>query len=581
MRRVSRNQKLRAGRIIILSSVLFLFGFVLIWRLFVLQILNKSEYREIASSKHEVSRYLYPKRGTIYVKEKDEAGLDVLYPLVGNKEYYIVYAVPTEVLDKKEVIDKLTPILDFEEEEWKEILSRLSRKNDPYEPIKHKVGIEDIEIIEKLNLAGIYYAPETYRYYTDKSFGGHILGFVSSDEEKKYGQYGIEGYFEKELSGEIGILKSTKDALGSLITLGKRSITKEEDGSDIVLTVDRIIQSKVCQTLKDAVEWFKAEQGTIIIMQPKTGAIISMCSAPDFDPENYSETKDINHFNNPSIFYPYEPGSVFKPITMVMGLEALEDFTPETTYIDEGEIKIGPYTVRNADLQAHGEQTMTQVLEKSLNTGAIHIADKVGKKDFKKYVENFGFGKTYGIRLDGERAGDISSLDKKGEIYTLTASYGQGITVTPLQLISAFSAIANDGKLVKPYIVDEIRKPDGEIIKIQVEEIKQVINPTTARLLQGMLVSVVKNGYGEKAAIENYIVGGKTGTAQVASPTGGYGAKTIHTFVGFAPIDDPVFAMLIKLDNPQGVRFASDSVTPLFSEIGQFVLNYYQIPPSY
>lgn len=580
MIRASRNKEFRQGRIIVLIVGFFLFGLILIWRLFVLQILNQNLYEKLASEKQGFEKNLFPKRGIIYVKERNEAGQEVIFPLVTNKEYNLIYAVPKEINNTKEVIDKIVPILGLKEDEWQEVLARINKKDDPYEPIKHKATIDEVEAVKKLNLAGIYFVPETFRYYADKSFGGHVLGFVSQAEDRKFGQYGIEGYFEKELSGKPGLLKATKDALGSLITIGERSIKKAEDGQSIVLTIDRVIQAKVCQRLKEVADWFKAEQGTIIIMQPKTGAIIAMCSVPDFDPENYNEVEDINHFNNPATFYPYEPGSVFKPITMAIGLE-LGKVTPETTYIDEGKIKIGPFTVRNADLKTHGEQTMTQVLEKSLNTGAIFVADKIGKRDFKKYVKDFGFGELTGITLDTEMPGDISSLDRRGEIYTLTASYGQGITVTPLQLITAFAAIANDGKLVKPYIVDEIIKPSGETTKTQTQEIRQVITPSTARILQGMMVSVVKNGYGKKAAIENYLVAGKTGTAQVADPGGGYGSKTIHTFVGFTPVDDPAFVMLIKLNNPQGVRFASDTVTPIFSEIGQFVLNYYQIPPSY
>jgi cell division protein FtsI (penicillin-binding protein 3)/stage V sporulation protein D (sporulation-specific penicillin-binding protein) len=255
--------------------------------------------------------------------------------------------------------------------------------------------------------------------------------------------------------------------------------------------------------------------------------------------------------------------------------------TPETTYEDTGEVKIDRYTIRNFDDKAHGVNTMTQVLENSLNTGAMFAVEKVGKENFTKYVKAFGFGRLAGITLDKESAGDISSLNKKGDIYYLTASFGQGIMTTPMQLVSAYAAIANNGKLVKPYIVSEVIKPTGEIVKTQTQETKQVLTPKTAALLTGMMVSVIEKGYDKKARVNGYYLAGKTGTAQIASSGGGYGAQTIHTFMGFGPVSNPKFVVLIKVDKPQGPRFASDSLGPSFRQLCQFLVNYYQIPPDY
>lgn len=565
----------KESRITILTIVIFLFGLITIGRLFILQVIQNPLYSLLATEKHEVYKNLFPQRGSIYVREGEK-----LYPIVTNQEYYLVYAEPVKIQSPNTVIDKITSILGLKEKEWKELLGRLAKRDDPYEPIKHKVTQQQIEQIEALELEGIDFLPESYRFYPEKNIGGHIFGFVGFKDDQRIGQYGLEGYFEKDLAGKSGVIRSIKDAMGSLITIGPRSVQPAQDGIDLVLTIDRRIQFTACQKLKEFYDWFKADSGSVIIMEPQTGVLIAMCSLPDFDPENYNEVKDINYFNNPAIFYDFEPGSVFKPITLAAALD-VGKIEPQTTYIDEGEVKIGPFTVKNADLKAHGEQTMTQVLEYSLNTGAIFVADQIGKKTFRQYVKDFGFGEKTGIRLGSEVPGDISSLDKPGEIYYLTASYGQGITVTSLQLITAFAAIANNGKLVKPYIVSEIIKPDGSSIKTQVQEIRQVIKPKTATILTGMLTSVVENGYGKKAGVKGYYIAGKTGTAQVASPTGGYGTKTIHTFVGYGPVSNPKFIMLVKLDNPKGIGFAADSVTPLFSQLAEFLLNYYQIPPDY
>src|SRR3989338_1875041 len=389
-KRFTDNGIEKESRITILTVVIFLFGLIIIGRLFTLQILQNSFYSLLATEKHEIYRDLFPQRGSIYVHEGGD-----LYPLVTNKDYYLVYAEPIKIKSPNTVIDKITPILGLEEEEWKALLPKLAQNDDPYEPIKHKVSPEQVEQIESLGLDGIGFLPETYRYYPEKSIGGHIFGFVGFQSDERVGQYGLEGYFNQELSGKSGLLKSVKDALGSLVTIGPRSIQSAEDGVDLVLTIDRQVQFFACQKLKEFFDYFQSEKGSVIIMEPKTGAIIAMCSLPDFNPEYYNEVEDINYLNNPAIFYDYEPGSVFKPITMAAALE-LGEIEPDTTYEDTGEVKVGPFTIRNFDNQAHGIKTMTEVLELSLNTGAMFAAEKIGKDNFREFVEAFGFGQPTG-----------------------------------------------------------------------------------------------------------------------------------------------------------------------------------------
>ncbi|MFA6410224.1 MAG: penicillin-binding protein 2 [Candidatus Buchananbacteria bacterium] len=561
-------------RIFCILGVIFLIGLAIIVRLFILQIWQGSFYKTMASAEHEVSEDLMPDRGSIYAKEKDQ-----LFPLVTNRDYYLVYAEPVRIKKPEVVAQALGKILKFTEEESADLLIRLSKGDDPYEPIKHKITKQEVDEIKKFNLAGIGFVSENFRFYPEKGIGGHIFGFVGFKDNEKIGQYGLEGYFNKELSGQAGLMKSAKDALGSLITIGSRSVKKAENGSDLILTIDRQIQFFACQKLNEFSDRFGADGGSVIVMKP-TGEILAMCSVPDFDPDNYQDVKDINQFNNPAIFEAYEPGSVMKAISMAAGLDS-GAVTPETTYNDEGEVKVGGFTIKNSDLKAHGITNMVGILEKSLNTGAIFVEQKVGKEKFKNYLKNFGFGKVTGIQLNKEVAGDLSALDKSGEIYGMTASFGQGIMVTPIQLVAAFGTIANEGKLVKPFVVSEIDKPDGQKQIFSPQVVRQVISPKTASVLTGMLTSVVEHGYGKKAGNKGYYFAGKTGTAQVAAPGGGYGGKTIHTFAGFGPISKPAFVMVTMLNNPKGVRFAEDSSTPLFGQIAQFLLNYYQIPPDY
>lgn len=560
----------------LLFLVILFVAVVIIIRLFSLQVLQHSFYAVMASERQEVYKNLIAERGSIYVREKDQ-----LYPLVTNREYYLVFAEPSKIESPNKVVDSITPILGLEEAEWKELLPKLAKKDDPYEPIKRKVTKTQVDQIKALDLAGIGFSPETYRYYPEAGIGGHIFGFVSTKDDKAVGQYGLEGYFNEELSGKSGLIKSMKDALGSLIAIGPRSVQQAEDGTDLVLTIDRNIQFTACQKLKEFYDWYQAESGTVVIANPKTGAILAMCSFPDFDPQNYNEVENINYFNNPAVFSAYEPGSVFKTITMSAALNEGK-VTPETTYEDTGELKVGPYTIRNFDNKAYGVQTMTQALAQSLNLGLAFAAEQIGAPAFTRYVKNFGFGKNTGIELDTEMPGDIKNLDRTGDVYYLTASYGHGLTVTPIQLVAAYGAIANKGLLMKPYIVAEKIDNKDKIKTTQPESVRQVIDQKTAAIITGMLTEVVESSYDKKARVPNHYLAAKTGTALIPASGGGYSNQTIHTIVGFGPVTDPAFVILIKMDKiKRGPAFASDSVGPLFSRIAEYLLNYYQIPPDY
>lgn len=574
VKKVDHGSVISDKRILIFFGLIILFAGAIIVRLFILQIIEHPFYAVMASERQEVLKNLFPERGSIYTSEKDG-----LYPLVTNRDYYLIYAVPSEIDNAGKVVDALTPILGLDEPGWKDLLSRLSKRDDPYEPIKHKITKEDKEKIEALKLKGIGFTTETYRFYPEKQIGGQIFGFVSTKDDKKIGQYGLEGYFNTELSGKNGLIKSFKDALGSLITVGPRSVEQAQDGSDLVLTIDRTVQFNACQYLKKYYDYFHADSASIIVMEP-TGGILAMCNFPDFDPENYSQVKDISYFNNPTISATYEPGSVFKMITMAAGLDT-GAVTPETTYIDTGEVKVGPYTIRNFDKKARGEQTMIQALDESLNTGMIFIEQKLGLDTFRSYVKNFGFGQKTGITLANEVSGNVTPLDKTGDIYGMTASFGQGISVTPLQVAAAYSAVANKGILMKPYIVSEVIDYKGNKIETKPTPIRQVISAKTASILSGMLASVVQTSYDKKASVKGYYMAGKTGTAQIPGPNGSYSSKTNHTIAGFGPVSNPRFVIVARLENPKGIGYAADSVTPLFRQMAEYLLNYYQIPPDY
>jgi len=563
----------------ILQAAFFILAVLIGVRLFILQVIEHNFYEALASGQHEIYKDLFPERGEIFVGEEVS---ERHYAAATNQELSLVYADPRHIEDPEEFLNQLQGVLLFDDEFKEATLERISDASDPYEPIMHEVPDEQAEQIRALNLSGVGFTSERRRLYPESRLGGHVIGFVGADDSAdRSGRYGVEGYFNEELSGEHGFLHSALDATGSWITVADRSFKPAVDGADIYLTLDRNIQYHACVKLVEAVERYNAGGGSIIVMRPD-GKILAMCSMPDFDPNKYNEAEDIGVFNNPAIFNQYEPGSVFKAITMAGALDQ-DKVTPKTTYEDTGEVVIGEHTIKNFDEKAYGIQTMTQVLEKSLNTGAIFAMEQIGKDKFREYVKKFGFGDYTGIQLETENPGNIASLNQRGDIFSATASYGQGIAVTPLQMVNSFAVIANGGKLVKPYIIDKIIYPDGSEQAFASKELDTVISQRTATLLSGMLVTVVESGHGTKAGVPGYYVAGKTGTAQVARADGrpGYDPNiTIASFIGYAPAQNPAFVMLVKLDRPAG-QWGSATAAPVFGEMAQFLLNYLQIPPDY
>lgn len=561
-------------RLAAVAGLFLLLAAAIVIRLFDLQVLRADEYVARAARQQLAELTLPARRGTIAVR----AG-GALLPVVANREAYELVADGRQVRDAGSVAAALAADLGLDEAERARLAGVLARRDDPYLPLRRGLSADQRDAVQQRALPGLQLRAEWVRAYPEPGFGGHLLGFVGYAGDARRGQYGLEGYFEPQLAGTPGTLRSAKDARGQLVAVAGQVGRPPVDGVDLLLTVDRTAQFAACEQIRWGVERFGAAGGSVVVMDPQTGAILAMCSTPDFDPERYAET-DLATFNNPVVTEAYEPGSIFKVVTMAAGVD-LGLVTPASTYEDTGEVKIiGSKSIRNSDLKAHGVQTMTQVLEKSLNTGAVYVATLVGKERFRQYVNAFGFGAPTGVTLASESAGNARALEKRGIIYTLTTSFGQGITVTPLQYLAAFSAVVNGGALVKPYVVDAVVAADGATVKTAPQVVRQVISARTSATVSGMLVSAVDGVYDHKAKVPGYRVGGKTGTAQIADPKGGYGDDVDHTFVGFAPADNPKFVILIKLAKPTAVKHAADSTTVVFSRLAEFLLHYYQVPPS-
>jgi len=436
---------------------------------------------------------------------------------------------------------------------------------------------------QQVKLTGFDFEIKKFRYYPENNIASHVLGFVSYANDTGAGRYGLEEYFNEELTGKLGSLKGER-GVNNAVIVNDREYVKPVTGSDLVLTIDRSVEFYACDQLKQTVDKFSAKGGTVIALDAKTGAILAMCSVPDFDPNNYKDVSDMATFKNPAISDQYEPGSVFKAITMSIALDQGK-VTTSTTYNDPGEIYINGWSkpIRNSDFDTkggHGVVDMNFVLENSLNTGAIFAMRQAGAKTFADYVKNYGFGAKTGIELGSESPGNINNLLKNNikEIDAAVASFGQGITVTPLQMVSAYQAFANRGYLMKPYIVKEIKHADGKIENITPIQERQVISEKTATTILGMLGNVVTSGHSKKAAISGYYIGGKTGTAQIAVNGSYVKDRYNHTFIGIAPIDNPRFVMLTHIDSPKGIQYAESSALPLWTNIATFMLQYYQVP---
>lgn len=567
------------GRINFFIVLIFILGGLITHRLFNLTQIRHLELADAARDQYTSPTALLAGRGNIYFGDLSSGQRKLA---ATNRSSFHIYANKKEISDLTDASSKIAPVLSKETEE---ILNLLSEKNKTYQVIAKDLDKEKAVKIQSLKIQGVRATSAVERFYAT-DLAGAVLGFVGFEGDRRAGQYGIEAYYDDVLSGrERGqewFDNRTYSWLADLFGFGGKKVGEKDNGQegrDILLTVDYNVQSFVEITLNNLLKKWGAESGLIIVQEPATGKILAAASRPIFDPNNYANYK-LEDFINPAVQKVFEPGSSFKPITMAAALD-IGAVTPETTYTDRGAVQIGGYTIKNFDEGVHGVQTMRGVLQKSLNTGAIFVEERTGDDAFLNYVVAFGFGQRSGVDLPGEISGNISNLYSGRKINFATASFGQGIAVTPLQLINAYSAIANGGKLMRPYVVEKIINRDGSATNMQPKVIGSPINNKASILMKSMLIDVVEKGF-DKARIKGYDVAGKTGTAQIPDETGGYlgGDQFIHNFVGFAPAYSPRFTVLIRMDKPKGIKFAADSLSPVFGEIARYLIRYFNIPPT-
>ncbi len=579
-KRKRQQFKPKEARIKFLLVVVFILAAACVVRLLDLQVLKYKSFVALAEGQHSLKESLISERGKIYVQDRDSGDL---FPLAINEKLNLVYAVPKVIQNSEsnleEIAEKLEPLLEISKED---LIAKLEKPDDLYEPLKHEIDDETKSKIEELEIPGIEFQPEPHRFYPEKSLASHVLGFVGYVGDLRCGQYGVEGHYEEMLKGKPGHLVGERSATGMWVSIGNMDFVPAQNGDDLVLTIDRVVQYKVEKELASAVQNYGAIKGSAIVLDSKSGEILALANFPNFDPNLYSEVEDANVFKNSTIYDLYEPGSVLKPVLMGAALN-LGLVGPHTTHDCAGSVEVGKYTIHTSDMKAHGTETMTEVLENSCNVGMVFVTQLLGIDRTYDYLSKFGFSELSGVDLDTEVPNTIPPEEKWNEVDLATCGFGQGaITVTPMRLITAFSAIANGGELVQPHIVKKIIHSDGSEEMIKPKVVREVLSPSQTATLSAMMVSAVKNGVAFPAYIPGYRIAGKTGTAQVpARDKPGYDPdKKITSFVGFGPIDDPKFIILVKFNFDKGDVWGATTAAPMFKRLAQELFKYYQIPPS-
>jgi cell division protein FtsI/penicillin-binding protein 2 len=557
-------------RVNFILVIFFVFASIVIGRLFFLQIIKHKSYQAQALGQQAGFSEVQGKRGQIFFQNsqesKGEFGTGDIKSLAINKDLWILSAVPENIVDKNIFSSKIGEIIG----ESKDIIFSKIENRQGYTIIKKNLSEKEKSELNKLNLKGLGLEPVITRFYPQGELSAHVIGFVNTDG---LGQYGIEGFYNNILTGKHGI-KEKKTGLSSI----GEDYEENLDGSDIYLTIDYNIQFQAEFLLKEAKKNLDIDAGQIIVIKPDSGRIIAMANFPSFDLNFYGKEKDMEIFQNSCIQKIFEPGSVQKPLTIASAINEGK-ITSGTTYTDDGFLKIGSYIIYNYDRTKYDIQTMTGVLEKSINTGAVFAQKSIDNKVYLEYLNKLGFYKKTNIDLQGENYSENNILKEAREINLATSSFGQGIEMTPIQLVTAFSAIANGGKIVKPYVLEKIVNNKIEK-KTKAIVLDQVFSKETTTEVTNMLISAVDNGFGKGAKVLGYYTAGKTGTAQVPIK-GGYDAnKTIQSFIGFSPALNPEFLILVKLDNPK-VPVSSISATPIYKKLAEYIINYWQIPPDY
>ncbi len=549
-------------------GLLFAIGvFGLVARLFFWQVIKADELSKDGKSQYQRQQSITTSRGSIMATDGSWLATD--------EDGWVVFASKSLLKDSPGVIaGRLAPILSMDVSKIEEILSQ----DGVWIPIAHRVTGSVKKNIEALKIAGIGFDEEAIRSYPEGSSSAHILGFVGKDNDgNDQGYFGLEGFYDLTLSGKPGFMSRESDAAGNPILFGNSKDVGATGGIDLVTNIDKTVQLTIEKELKNGIETYKAKSGIVIVMDPDTGAILGMASTQSFDPRSYWDYTNED-FKDSVISDTFEPGSIFKPIIMASALDAgvLE---PDTKCdICDAPVVVDEYEIDTWNHEHHPDSSMTNVIIDSDNIGMVFAGNKLGAERTYNYLDKFGFGRLTGIDLQGEVTTPLRKKGTWSSIDLATTTFGQGIAVTPIQILRAIGIIANGGKMIKPEVVREIKSGEwSSSIKPEIGD--KVISQKAASQIKDMMVKAVTEGEAKWAAPQGFSIAGKTGTAQI--PVSGHydAAKTIASFVGFAPANNPRFVMLVTLQEPTSSIYGAETAAPIWFRIAEDLFPYFGIQP--
>ncbi len=556
-----------------MSVFVFIIAVILVTKLFFVQIINKNFYTDRADKQYTTPSGDIFNRGSIFFSKKDGSLVAAATISSGFK----LAIKPKDIIDIEATYKKLDQYIDMDQDTF---TTRALKKNDPYEEIASHLTKEQVLEIDNLHIAGLSIYKDNWRFYPGENLASHTLGFLAYKNNDKVGQYGIERFYDKILS------KPKDEAYINLFAevfsnLKEVTTTNGDRQGDIVITIEPTTQHTLENELLSALNTWHAEQAGGVIINPQTGEIYAMAGIPDFNLNDFGNVSNPNVYRNPIVENVFEFGSVVKPLVMAAALDA-GVLTPDTTYVDKGFVTVNKKNIMNFDKKARGLSTMQTVLDQSLNTGMVFVESKLGHDNMRTYMKSYGIGEKTGIDLPNETSGLIKNLDSPRDIEYANAAFGQGIALTPIEAVRAFSSIVNGGKLITPHLVRQIRYDDGLSKVIDYSITRQgLIKKETSETISRMLVHVFESYNNGVYKFDHYSVGAKTGTAQIAIENGKgyYTDRHMHSFFGYFPAYDPKFLVFLFLKNPQGIKYASQTLITPFMNITKFLINYYDVPP--
>tara|TARA_B100000315_G_scaffold235312_1_gene250126 strand:+ start:5397 stop:7271 length:1875 start_codon:yes stop_codon:yes gene_type:complete len=560
---LNRDKKIKIK--IIFIFIFFVFsGIGIITKLYHLQIKGQGRFNERALNQYKGKVYKYTNRGNIFDRN--------MRPLAVNVKVKSVYAHPDKIQNHLRTARTVSSVLDLPK---KEIRKKLKKKL-PFVYIKRKINPDEYNKLKNKNLSGIYFSTEYKRFYPKMELASRTIGFAGMDNQ---GLSGIEYYFDDYLSHGGKWVRFQKDRRGRNVDLVGNETDHVPEGRNVVLTIDEVLQYHAFKAVKEKVIQKKAKRGIAIIMEPNTGEVLAMAEYPSFN-ANLSKRYTLQQRKNRAVSDTFEPGSTFKIILASAALEEKVALPKDIFFCEEGVFDIGGILIHEANRKKYRWLTLTEIITKSSNIGAVKIARRLGESKFYEYIKKFGFGEITGINLPGEATGIVRDPSQWTKVSIGSMSIGQEVSSTPLQLVSAVSAIANGGYLIKPTIVKQAVH-EGKIIKsFSPEIVRKVLSPETVKIMKEILTRAVIYGTGKNAAIPGYSVGGKTGTAQKIDPdTKRYSANNyVASFVGFVPVENPKLTILVMIDEPRGIYWGGSVAAPVFREIAKKALRHLNVP---